>query len=1269
MDIVDNITNTEVEGMSKVFNNLTSTTYFLLKKICDNTVELTLLEKKIDLGNSLLAKVNDQVLISKLKKEKEGFEEQKNNLLTISKSLEKITDTIKFFNSFYVFIKNFYILAIQKANFESSNKKISIKLIDYLQFEEENLYNKYIDVNYFSEVLLGLSLQSYHCYFKKYTKNFFDNIQSLSDPYVNSLLLLEAILYECSYFNNDIFNLANLKHFLSLKIPEELQYANYKLVALRCIFFYELIFEYFKLKPVKTNLEYLKKTVNLELNIINYKARTKTNLLDCLHDLQETLNKMNKKNNDFLAEKPEKDKESDVNKALIFYKSMEDEIQAINKKSKHLINNQYMNLTKMRRLLVIIVNEAHLSKFLELFYTKMGNDFLLNKITFSNNIQNNKEALNLLFHDICRDELYVPLNEKTNLFINEVTEAYPKDDVTVLDDITLEDLIEFSFYYISTLVYSEFSANLTGFNNKLLYTKMITLNIYINLKFEALEILEKRKNEEINKFFEKIFKNENEHSLHKRNILEEIKLNIKVMEDIERILYETKALETSLIPKLESSLVPMPEKKFLTGKLEDLEKKQKSCKLKYQKVDTHYFINKSKSERISKTNEVYSKKAKGIEKEYQKSIEYFLELLSCLSENLSESLKHIKENTQDINQFRQKFSSAMEQISLSIQKLSSSLSSWKNTKETIQDLENLSLPKLLEKTEELVIKNALISKKKHKKKLDKLQELLSSSYSSIELLVDHVNLIVYKYHSCSAEAKKILNMLSIYFIEKHKKFQFFSKSMTKKLKHQVNGKLSNDYIRLKEQSNWLEKLIRLIRCDTDDRVIKLYSLIVEIDDYQKTCDLLNKKIDFLKKVSNKTFNNSKQTLFADKEKNFSKDEKEIALPLVQSLSEDGKEIPVISLGEEATKKLIPISSFTAKSRNNENEQLNINRDSICNQESVTIEKKLTEENILFEPSQENPSNNLNLPEVTLLQNYEVWDLEFGKWKNEKNAKLYELFHIIESCSKLVLNSSDKAFLKYLSLYQKELSDKNDELKEKKNQIIFYFKSSNQARIVINYLFQYQKWFDEIFQRIILCRTLILQNENDPVVRESPRLPSSLADHRAEFNNLLTFYVGATDKYNKFRDNLINEESKLNNLNRKFIKQVLMLGSLDGIDNEENILSDFSKQLDRVNQLKLAIEQEYETKQKIKDKLFLLANAEIVKFYLSRIDPCDANNLKNPENFYLPCIQPTAATNCVVSTSSQECSICTAPAAFYCLPPFSVYPVDVVVQPSQIFYSM
>ena len=73
MDVVD-ITNMETKSMSKLFEKTTYPTSFSLsKELLEAENELTVLEKKINLGNDLLVKVNDPALIEKLKKQKEEF--------------------------------------------------------------------------------------------------------------------------------------------------------------------------------------------------------------------------------------------------------------------------------------------------------------------------------------------------------------------------------------------------------------------------------------------------------------------------------------------------------------------------------------------------------------------------------------------------------------------------------------------------------------------------------------------------------------------------------------------------------------------------------------------------------------------------------------------------------------------------------------------------------------------------------------------------------------------------------------------------------------------------------------------------------------------------------------------------------------------------------------------------------------------------------------------------------------------------------------------
>lgn len=845
----------EVGRISKAFDNPPQPIFYSLsKELLDTVTELELLEKKINLGDDLLAKVKDQALISKLEKEKKGFKTQKINLGILIKKLEYINGSIKDFTLFFIFIRRFYTLAIKKENFERRDKNISSKLIVNLKKEEEDLYNEYIDGDCFTKVFLALAFEPYQCYFKNYAKNFFDNIQHSSDSYVNSLLILKAIFYECTHFNTDNFNLTNLKFFLSKNIPSNISLPdlNYELVALRCFFFYELLLDYLKLTPVKTNLDQLKKSVNLELSIVNYKSNINNTLIYGLNDLQEALNKIGKKHNDFLGRKPDKDKETDINNALVFYKVIEDEVQAINKKVKNLIDNKYLNLTKMRRLLAIIINEAHFPKFLEVFNIKLGNDFFLNEIGKLKLIETNKQALNHLFHAIYRDEFYTPLNIRINSFISELTETYPKDDTSILDSIEMEDLIEFSFYYIFTLLYTDFNAGLKGLNNKLLYTELIAFNRFINIKLEALEILEKRKNAEVNKFFENIFKNTEEYNRHKKNTLEEIKLNREVIQDIMYLVSNAKTLESTLTPKV-SSLVPMPEKNALIASLNELKAKQKVCESDFKKIEKHEFISKTKLQRTSKANKAYSKK--------DSEIKFFSKILGCLSENLSESLKTIKENLHDINQCYEKIYSSKDQITSSIHMLSSSLSSCKNSKET------LSLSKLLKKSEDLV-KSTLITGEDYQENLDKIQELInsSSSFSLINFFIAQFNLIDDKYNTCNYKANEIFKGLSTP-IENHKKFEELK---SEEKKYEIIKKiLDDDYESLKKQSKSLKKLISLFKCDTDARVTPLYKKIKAKDDeYQATYCLLKEKITkllcIIKKKSENN-NDKKVTLLARQE--------------------------------------------------------------------------------------------------------------------------------------------------------------------------------------------------------------------------------------------------------------------------------------------------------------------------------------------------------------------------------------------------------------------
>lgn len=1219
--------------------------------------ELIILEKKNNLGKDLLAKVNDSDLISKLKKQNEECDCQKNKLINKLQKMEYIADSIDKFLRFSIFIKKFYTLAIEKKNFEDGHAKISLRLLANLQVEEENLYNQYITQDYFSKVLHALNFKKYQSLLEKYAKNFFKNTQYTDDPYINSLLKLKILFFECKHFLTDSFDLSDLSLFLSKKIPANFPVPkfNYERIGLRCFFFHSLLVSFFKKKLLTTYFEQLKEAINLDCIIVEYKADTKHTLIFYLNNLKEEFVKLDKRRIDFLLKRSENNP-STTNQELVFYKKITNEIQIISKKTKDLINNKYLKLEKMRRLLALIVNEANLRNFLNVFNEKIGSDFLLSALDNPNNLETNKEALSYLFHALRRDKFYTPLNEKISECIDKFTQIYPKDDLSILDDITQNDLIEFSFYYIFIFLYFNFNTRLSALNTRLLYAKMVTLSAFFNEKFQRLDLFEKKINTETKKFFEKNFKDIVSYNAYKRNVLAEIKLHLQMLQDLNSSAGEMKSLETKLAT-LDASLVGMQEKKMMLEVLNFLEKKQQLCGVAYQTVQTHQFINKisykSKTdEKIIKLNNVVQFKDK-LEDSII-AIKTLTEIVGCLSENLSDCLKYIQEITSDVKRSHQKISSALGKFSASLQRFLVNLSHCQGTK--IDELVKFSLLQLLEITEEWANKNNLLESEDLKNKITTLHERFNSPSLSIDSLI---KLIINEYYQCNKKLKNCLNKLSSFFIDSPQQPHFFSRKLPeKKEKSQLYEKLIKKYFLLDKQSIWIKKLARLLKCDTDEQLFTLYTLHVEAEDYQKSYIFLNKKINekntSSKKFANKKLNVAKQ-IFPDLKETLSdeaeKPESSYLLPLTSQVR------------DRTSKNFLSQKTKVSLSFTSTRQKQHVNEISINNQDFLNTENNLEEDTLSFELSQGEGINNSELSNVAFLKAYETWNLEFEQWKNEKNVRLYELFHMIENCSKVILNSTDQAFLKCLFLYEKELTDKNDSLKEKENEISLYLKNSSQVGMVVNYFAQRQKWFDEIFQRIIFCRALLLQNK-DLVIQECPRFPSALADNRAEFNRLLTFYLSATHKYNKFRDNLFNEENKLNHLNQSFIK--LMLGSLDKIDNEAQVLSDFSKQLDRVNQLKLAIEQEFETKQKIKEKLTWFASPDVVKFYLSRIDPYDADTLKNSANDLFP-NEAKAAPNYYNATMLPHYTINSAPVAFY-LP--VTYPVEVVApMTNQLFYSM
>ena len=887
-EIVDTLTIKAEENMSKIFHNPTvPALYSLSNEVTEIEKKLVDLEGKIVWANDQLAKINNLDLISKFKEKKEDFEEQKLNLTLTKKKMDSIIASIKDFILFFIFIRRFYALSIEGENFEVRGADLSILLVEKLKKEEQSLFKEYVKGDCFSKIIQLLSFEFYQGYFQDYAKKFFTNIQNSPDSYQSSLLTLKAVFSECSHFGVHI-NADNLKLFFSNDIYGDivLPGENYELIALHCLFYYEILKEYLILKPVSNNFNNLKESVILNIEKKQFKDIIKESFILKIKDLHEKLDKINEHYNSSLINKS-KVMEIEINNFLISLEPLEKGIKVHKVKYRDLFTEKNKFLTNMEHLLSIVINKSNIPKFLELFNDKIRIDLLSDKVKEIENIETNEEALVHLFHALSGDEFNKCLSESSIVFISKSTYELFKDDISVLKKMELTDLIVFSFYFI-------FILRFTALENKLNYCKFLTLNVLTGIKFTQLDKFENELTSKTSHFLETNFKNNKKYFQCKKNLLEEIKLNLEVIEDVKRILSATKDLATFLALRLKSSFDTNPKEKTITDSLDMLQAKKKFFNFNFEKIEQHKPTSKKKPEKI-----IYIKKHKEIEQ--GQFIDFFVQSLNCLSENLSESLRHIEKTKQDVNLIFQKISLAMDQVSISVINCLSSLNELYT--DNTQNLKKLNLSELLKLVEDFLIENTLI-KKDFK---DKLVGLISNFRLLILSLVDKVSLITDKYYNCNSEMEKILNSLSI---SNHPPSQFFSNSVIKQIKPKTK-ELFKVYIHLKDQLNFLKKIINLFKCDTDE-IRESYNIIKKLDNnYQNTYKLLNKKIRSQKGL---------------KDRNCENNDNKIPPQLLEGIKEDLEKAPEKNIEEKQSEKFnqdieTPSSSQHSQTRNSREHSL------------------------------------------------------------------------------------------------------------------------------------------------------------------------------------------------------------------------------------------------------------------------------------------------------------------------------------------------------------
>ena len=317
-----------------------------------------------------------------------------------------------------------------------------------------------------------------------------------------------------------------------------------------------------------------------------------------------------------------------------------------------------------------------------------------------------------------------------------------------------------------------------------------------------------------------------------------------------------------------------------------------------------------------------------------------------------------------------------------------------------------------------------------------------------------------------------------------------------------------------------------------------------------------------------------------------------------------------------------------------------------NQENISLNEKSFVINSLPNDAQFGPENKISAE-------LEEWKNNFEVWRYEKQLQLYELFNIIENSTLSILHNGSCAFLKILAYYNHEVIAKKADLTFQKDRETF---ANSQFFILFRkFLTINEKWLDETLNRMFLCVRRVEQSihSNENLTEISLRA-------------LLTEYFKISISYNNSLKNSADEEEKLSRFHINFTKQILPANSLKQMEESGN-MSDFSKQVDKVNQLKVAMELELKNKQEIINKLRTIATDWLN--YVKLIDPLYTDNAAENRMIFEPMQAAAQASSAPMISHASSAAHLFTPATFYYLP-LVVSPVDVINQPhNPTFYSM
>jgi hypothetical protein len=1107
--------------------------------------KLNTLNKKHNLTDILLNKTSEESKFEKqrfaLLKKKDVYQKEQTNIQTMLVELDSILCITKGFWIYLKFFLKFFYL-YQYSIISNEPKNIPREKIEELLHEENVLFNLMNTGGSFDQNLLTLNFSAYQPYL---------------DAYVSKLFTIDPIAPFC-----DSFWVISKKihHHISMLYRNILE-DNFSLTAIKAFLdsnFFNCVFpnqDYFRIgfkiiASQQTLFELLKlrpvlsSYAKFENSRKLYRVFTlfneKHRLVDSIFDFKIKFNKLERSTDKFFKNSANFTK-TGLELALKFLDVTRLKITEVETPLNELAKINLNNVKKIKGILDGL-SDANANNILSSVNKNISVYFPTLDEHDGFLIQKNKAILNSFFCFAYYKSTRSDLIKCLVEYFTIFSIDFSCSNPVALTDLKMEDFLELSHGSLFSLVYPRFYLDIAKLKEKLFYFKLCTLNIFFVDTLRELAKLKISIIKQYGFFFENDYKNPVTFSADKKNLAHDVNLGLTQTADAIKLINESKNSNMELFSQYiyKNSRVTIATTEFYRFFSETDVNLDELTDYLLQ-IKASFELKKRDIAKRNFNLKAADKIEKRIEKKQIPELKAFDSPIYCLSVNLIIVVDCIEKLEKNFQKKKVFFDLKV--------RFSSALGQLRAAMQLIKDLFTFSIVP----SESTVPLNVIAT-------LETLKKFLCNSFTESKAREKIICLL----EKTIPNSLMRIDSVSQTVVARKEEFSALTKDIEAYLDQLMSTNATPDDLQLRHTKAENKKM------QSPDFVPRT---LQKKPNFLKNNNALRQQLFWLQELIRVIHHDPSSKLVE-------------FYSVIAKIDEYEKAIKCLQMQAPAKRQAKKLQS------KNNTRLLKSGTDFFDN-----VKKEISPKTKSYQISQETIAFGINC--------FNSWEAEFGRWKSKKDRELFNIFNTLEQCSSSILQRISGAFIKILNVYKREVHEKNEEIRQEKVKINRLLLKAKDKNPIYDYLFYNQTWVSNLLVQIQTYINFLMQHcDNNSIAQDAkPQLLQSF-NRPPEFDNLLAKYLSTVLNYNKTKRQLLHEEKKLADLSRQFASKILQSDLAESVDQSINLVKDFNSQLRTVNRLEALMQQECATRSQIKSKLAAIADPNLLKFYISRIDPSD-----------------------------------------------------------------